>query len=1076
MNQRSSALSSGLSARLYGQLEELVASQTSLTDRLFRCRQILEDIFKAVTDNTGIAFTGLYARMLYAYETSVTPSEKNEQLQLLRLLTNKVIHKDDFDFGEQDFASAVLILDDTLCFLSGGSQQTGAAVSDFLQRSGARQLIPFATAASLTVEHVYGMVTGWKCSGAKSSGRFIEISCRTSEGNQITATLWEKSTNQNEGRLWTRLDKVLWKYCNISFYHLSSVHGMANRFQSTPQTQVIVEPDFLVDVSSIADCFQNQDYFPEFFVINKFFSEPINAALAKGKCVNSIFDELVGDPKRLLQEVFSAYLEANRHYVFALGEQAWQKIYDEILADHYAQLKAMASEFSRQSCQLEPSFISLRYGLHGRLDLISLPAGQEAKYSILELKSGAAPAYDVWKSHQMQVVGYNLILREVFGSANIANSSIFYSRSSAKPLRHVVNNVILEQDFLMCRNRIIGLLFKLATEPKQIVSWMKGNTRTYPGKFLTEKSDRLRHTLNALKPEELKWFTDKLQFIFRETWAIKTGAFAEFETGNYGFSSLWMCSPVEKKQQYRIIDNLWIEEVAEDRITFHRQEESILTNLRLGDIIVLYKQALPVNRQQLIRGKVGRLDNDRIEIVTRCRIKQESQFDKYTLWAVEPDLMESALYCGVSSVYSCLVAGPAVRSKILGYAAPVSSPRDSSSVLSLREDVKESLRGMIRADDYYLVQGPPGTGKTSILLMQYISYLMAETGLKALIVSYTNRAVDEICACLDRENHAYFRFGNFKPGLGDAAGPGYGTARIFVSTCHTFLSVSPDLLDKITIDEMIVDEASQILEHHIIGLMARIPKTILIGDQNQLPPVILQQTDRENQSILEKLVNNAGKKFYADCFSMLTRHYRMHNDIARLVAQNYRDRLVSESQRQHSDEPWLSTRNDFLRPILAKRVVWIETPASYQSKADTLHANWISRFVEELSCQLDTDEICSRVGIISPFRAQAQCIISTLGNKYSNLTVDTVERFQGSERDCIIMSYPLRYQHELTMVQSVNRLGTVDRKLNVALSRAREQLIILGCSKVLTHSEFFHRVFDLIRQHGTVISLNGSGQ
>jgi len=160
----------------------------------------------------------------------------------------------------------------------------------------------------------------------------------------------------------------------------------------------------------------------------------------------------------------------------------------------------------------------------------------------------------------------------------------------------------------------------------------------------------------------------------------------------------------------------------------------------------------------------------------------------------------------------------------------------------------------------------------------------------------------------------------------------------------------------------------------------------------------------------------------------------------------------------------------FLAKVLSSRIVWIDTQPSYQSKADACHAEWINKFIEKLSLSMTEDEICNKVGIISPFRAQAQCILSTLGNKYRNITVDTVERYQGSERDCIIMSYPIRYHYELSMLQSVNMLGTVDRKLNVALSRAREQLIILGSIKILTHSEFFHKVYSLIKTHGLVIS------
>jgi CRISPR/Cas system-associated exonuclease Cas4 (RecB family) len=95
---------------------------------------------------------------------------------------------------------------------------------------------------------------------------------------------------------------------------------------------------------------------------------------------------------------------------------------------------------------LEPSYLCPEYGLQGRLDLLSRTAD---KYQIVELKSGKAPAIEVWKAHQMQVVAYNLIIRYAYGTNGKNNSSILYSASPENPLRYVVNIPILEQDLLM---------------------------------------------------------------------------------------------------------------------------------------------------------------------------------------------------------------------------------------------------------------------------------------------------------------------------------------------------------------------------------------------------------------------------------------------------------------------------------------------------------------------------------------------------------------------------------------------------------------------------------------------------
>jgi hypothetical protein len=1074
------------SEEIYSQLSELYRSEISLTERLFRCRQILENLYKILTGTTNIAFTGLYARMQYVQETFALPQILLEQTQFLRLLTNKVVHKDNFIFNESDFASSIKILAEAVHIFS--DKKIPSDIEKYLSKQNAKYLGVLRSPVDSKIDNIFGMVTAWKCSHEKENCKFIEINCQTTDGSEISVTLWEKKEDYNTGRKWTLLDKVLWKYCNISFNNLSLVHGMTNRYQSTPQTLVVLEQDFLVDVSTVADCFQNNDCYPELFLMNKFFSEPITPALAKGKCVNYVFDELINDPQKDLKVIFTEYLNHSPLAVYSLGEEAWQEIFQAIEQDHYPQLRKVASDLQGKACQLEPSFIALKYGLHGRLDAMVLPTEELPKYSIIELKSGNPPKRDVWKAHQMQVVGYNMILREIFGTANIANSSILYSRSMQTSLRHVVNHITAEQDFLMCRNRVIGIMQKLATSPELIINWLKASLRQYCNEFITEKATHIYTVLNALNETEFLWFTNKLKFIFREIWAIKTGAFVENETASFGFSSLWNCSLVEKKKQYRIIDGLWIESVNTDVITFHRQDDITLSNFRIGDIIVMYKQDIPVMEQQLIRGTISVINEEKIEIKTRSKLRTEGVFDNYTLWAIEPDLMESSLYNGLSSLYSFLCADVDDRARLLGFTPPRFSVVEVPSVISWRNDVAESLKGMISAQDYYLVQGPPGTGKTSCLLMQYIAYLKSETAQKVLIISFTNRAVDEICCHLEAEHIEYSRIGNSNQSSkinGSSNGTNgaaketsdkqtidYEQTRIFVSTLHSFLAVAADLLHKITIDELIIDEASQLMEHQVIGLMSKIRKSILIGDQNQLPPIIMQNTDTDRESILERMIASADKKIFPKCYSMLTNHYRMHNEIAHLVSHNYLNKLVAGSKNQSVHHPWIKSNNKNLAEIFKARVVWIDTQPSYQSKADTMQAKWIKNFIDVLSKEMPADEIISKVGVISPFRAQAQCIITALGKKYKALTVDTVERFQGSQRECIIMSYPIRYQYELNMLQSINSIGTIDRKLNVALSRAKEQLIIIGNSRILAHSEFYHKVYNLIKEKGVVICGN----
>ena len=108
------------------------------------------------------------------------------------------------------------------------------------------------------------------------------------------------------------------------------------------------------------------------------------------------------------------------------------------------------------------------------------------------------------------------------------------------------------------------------------------------------------------------------------------------------------------------------------------------------------------------------------------------------------------------------------------------------------------------------------------------------------------------------------------------------------------------------------------------------------------------------------------------------------------------------------------------------------------------------------------------VGIIVPYRNQIAMIRREVAQldipQLNEVSIDTVERYQGSQRDVIIYSFTIQqpYQLDFLTANSFEESGyTVDRKLNVAMTRARKQLLMTGCTSVLSQNALFA---DLIRQ------------
>jgi superfamily I DNA and/or RNA helicase len=113
------------------------------------------------------------------------------------------------------------------------------------------------------------------------------------------------------------------------------------------------------------------------------------------------------------------------------------------------------------------------------------------------------------------------------------------------------------------------------------------------------------------------------------------------------------------------------------------------------------------------------------------------------------------------------------------------------------------------------------------------------------------------------------------------------------------------------------------------------------------------------------------------------------------------------------------------------------------------------------------------IGIISPFRLQCRAISNIIPQKFEkDITLDTVERFQGSEREIIIISLACNYNYLIESISNETQIDgkIIDRKFNVALTRAKEHIIIMGNQDILQNSTTYYNVIEWIKQNGTYIN------
>jgi len=317
-------------------------------------------------------------------------------------------------------------------------------------------------------------------------------------------------------------------------------------------------------------------------------------------------------------------------------------------------------------------------------------------------------------------------------------------------------------------------------------------------------------------------------------------------------------------------------------------------------------------------------------------------------------------------------------------------------------------------------------------------------------------------------------------------------ARITVATTSS-LNANINLVRLKSFSLAIIDEASQITEPQIIGILsatdehgkAAIGRFVMIGDHKQLPAVV-QQTAREAaveqpdlraigltdcrislfERLLQRYSSNPGVVY------MLTRQGRMHADIAEFPSRAFYGGCLCPVPLPHQTKPLPGSEDIFGR----SRMMFFDISARNNDSSDKVNsaeAEAIARISAAIA-QREPAFDASTLGIIVPYRNQINAVRRELElqgiSALADVTVDTVERYQGSQRKYIIYGFTVRRASQLRFLTEhsfTDNDGTViDRKLNVALTRAREYMICTGDASLLRTVPLFDALIAHIDGHG----------
>ena len=442
----------------------------------------------------------------------------------------------------------------------------------------------------------------------------------------------------------------------------------------------------------------------------------------------------------------------------------------------------------------------------------------------------------------------------------------------------------------------------------------------------------------------------------------------------------------------------------------------------------------------------------------------------------------------------------------------------------LNTSQERAVNDVLRAKDVRVLHGPPGTGKTTTLVEAINETLMRET--QVLVCAQSNTAVDWISEKLVDCGIPVLRIGNptrvndkmlsftYEHRFADhpdypklwqvrrdmremrrrrrekaehfhqkldrlkelavelevrITGDIFGQVRVIAST---LVGAGNKLLDGKRFGTVFIDEAAQALEAACWIPIRRASRVILAGDHCQLPPTVKSLQALKGglgKTLMERIVENK-----PECVSLLEVQYRMNDEIMQFSSDFfYQGQMKSAPEVAHrliheGDAPilWFDTstielgedeQNDFKEKFVG------ETFGRINKGEANLTLSLLQIYFQRVGKQRILNDRID-VGIISPYRAQVQYLKRLIKKRaffkpFRHLiSVNTVDGFQGQEHDVILIS--------LVRANDMGQIGFLRdlRRMNVAITRARMKLFILGDAPTMTRHPFYRRLYDYIQE------------
>ncbi|WP_435066828.1 AAA domain-containing protein [Haloplanus sp. C73] len=855
----------------------------------------------------------------------------------------------------------------------------------------------------------------------------VEVDLRPDESAAtVTVTLWGKWTHTAD-HAEPGMDLLVTDAEETEFRGESGYATGGDSF-------VVLEPDFLVDVTDVRSWVQC----PRMYYLNKLSGVPLAYPVVKGTIVHEVFGDLLRG--RELDAAVADHVEAAGLELGLLGREA-AEVRDEVRRNAAA-IEGWLSQGTlteTDEWRSEYTLISPTFGVKGRAD--ALRRGMP-----VELKTGKNTNREPRFHDKIQAASYALLLGESGDPPE--TGTLLYTKNAALDRSEASGDLSPAKEFsigrglrefvVRTRNEIAAAEAKRQVptgyEADAKCEWCFEQDACMVVSGRLDQESKAGQIGTALPAEEREYFDDIYQAVEDERRAVHDE-----------YRKLWEQSAAERAAADRALIDL--EPLSRRELPDGDWElraavpDGAVSKLREGDV-ALASDGDPIAGD----AELGRIQSLGDEAVVRT----DEPLDLRRLDVYPSEISVSRQ---LTALHDALLKGDEDRKDVLFGRRDPEFESVEETFIDNNEAQNEAVRRAVGARDFALVHGPPGTGKTYTIAR--LVRALVDRGERVLLSAFTNRAVDNALDALrDQGFEDVARVGTTtgvredmldvrldRRGEPNERAAALRNAPVVAATTATCGS---RVLREAEFDVAVVDEASQLTEPGTLAAINLADRFVLVGDHEQLPPVVQSGTERLSRSLFERLHDE-----HPEAAVMLDRQYRMSQRIQAFASREFYDGALRPATPAVAGGTLADLPIDPPPDHLRQGVRFVDPDGRREGNANPIEADRVAAIVQEyLDAGVDPDDVV----VIAPFRAQ----VAELSRRV-DVAVDTVDRFQGSSAEVVVVSFVATGDLDGPIFEDT-------RRVNVALTRAKKALVLVGDAAALESEPFYARMLDWARR------------